>query len=256
MNMFLWRSFPRMMFTWRKICRANYEREMELLDVLCDRKRTGVDVGAKVGMYTYRIRRFSSDVVAFEPIPLFGHMLKSVFEGKRGHIEIVAASNTRSKAILRMPFAPNGRQEFGRSTIEPNNRLVHKLVASTQEIEVETRPLDDLNLQNVGFIKIDVEGHELAVLDGGWRTIKAHRPALLVECNEDHHPNAVARLASWLRGHGYLAQFLDGKTLSDIDNYSRAEHWDKRGIENFICTHESCDDVRHALAVRAAQVSG
>jgi FkbM family methyltransferase len=237
-------------FTLRKICRANYEREMELLDVLCDPKRTGIDIGAKVGMYTYRIRRRSSDVIAFEPIPLFNNMLKAVFEGKRGHVETVAASNVRGKAVLRMPFGPDGTQVFGRSTIESKNPLVHEKVATTQEIEVDTRPLDELGLTNVGFIKIDVEGHELAVLEGAEQTIMSNRPNLLVECNDDHHPEATRKLAAWLRAHDYEAQFMDGRSLHDIDAYDRAEHWSKRGIENFICTHRSRGDVRERLAAK------
>ena len=94
-----YRRFPRLVFNLRRVSKANYEREMELLDVLCDPARTGIDVGAKVGMYTYRIRACSSDVIAFEPIPLFHDMLRAVFEGKRGHIEPVAASDQLTVAV-------------------------------------------------------------------------------------------------------------------------------------------------------------
>src|SRR6476661_5900596 len=70
--------FPRLMFHLRRWQGTNYEPEMELLDILCDRARTSVDVGAKLGMYTHRLRRYSRDVVAFEPIPLLGRMLRKV----------------------------------------------------------------------------------------------------------------------------------------------------------------------------------
>jgi FkbM family methyltransferase len=247
-----YRRFPRLVFNLRRIAGANQEREMKLLDVLCDPARTGIDIGAKVGMYTYRIRARSSDVVAFEPIPLFHDMLRAVFEGKRAHIEPVAVSDRRGKATLRMPYDRGGARQFGRSSIEPANKLEHEQIARTEELEVETRPIDEYAFPNVGFIKIDVEGHEIAVLDGAVRTIAEQQPNLLIECNDDHHPRATQRLAEWLRAHDYEASFLDGKELHDIARYDREEHWVKHNIENFICTHRSRADVRERLARRAA----
>jgi FkbM family methyltransferase len=247
-----YRRFPRLVFNLRRLSGANYEREMELLDVLCDPARTGIDVGAKVGMYTYRIRARSSDVVAFEPIPLFHDLLRAVFEGKRGRIEPVAASDRRGTATLRMPYDHDGSRQFGRSSIEPANPLEHRQIARTEELEVETRPLDEYAFPRVGFIKIDVEGHELAVLEGAARTIAEQQPNLLIECNDDHQPRAIERLAAWLHAHDYEAAFLDGTELRDIARYDRGEHWAGRNIENFICTHRSRADVRERLARRAA----
>ena len=45
--------------------------------------------------------------------------------------------------------------------------------------------LDDFNIANCSFIKIDVEGHEEAVLDGASALIAAQRPVLMVELDED-----------------------------------------------------------------------
>ncbi len=252
MQAFWYRTFPRLTFLARRIAGASYEREMELLDVLCDRERTGIDVGAKVGMYTYRIRKNSSDVLAFEPIPLFHNMLKKVFDGKRGRIEPVAVSSSRGKAVLRMPFDHTGDAQFGRSTIDAANPLTHHQVARTEEIEVETRTIDEYALPKVGFIKIDVEGHEVAVLEGAAKTIAEHKPNLLIECNDDHQPDGRAKLAAWLGAHDYDAFFVDGRTVKPMDQYDRAEHWDKHTIENFICIHRSRADVREKLAARVA----
>ena len=50
---------------------------------------------------------------------------------------------------------------------------------------VATSRLDDFELGDVGFVKIDVEGHELAVLQGATDLLKAQRPTLMVEI--EHH---------------------------------------------------------------------
>jgi FkbM family methyltransferase len=253
---FFYRHTPRLVFQLRKLARANYEREMELLDVLCDRNRTGVDVGAKVGMYTYRIRARSSDVLAFEPIPMFNRMLRAVFDGKRGRVEPYAVSRERGTAVMRLAYDADGSHlQFGRSTIDAANPMANAEVARVEELEVETRTIDEYELPSVGFIKIDVEGHELAVLDGATRTIERSRPNMLIECNDDHQPDAVAKLRRWLDEHGYTARFLLGNDLQPIESYEHAEHWKKHGIENFMCVHrDRDDDTVERLRARAAQI--
>ena len=236
----------------RRLRRANYEREMELLDLLCDRDRPGIDIGAKVGMYTYRIREHSSEVIAFEPIPMFNRILRAVFEGKRGHIEPYAVSNERGTAKLRLPYGHDGTPKFGRSTIDPANQFDTEVIARTEELEVETRRLDDYDLPDVGFIKIDVEGHELAVLAGAAATLARHTPNLLIECNDEHQPDAVKRLGTWLDAHDYTTVFLDGRELRPIDEYRRDLHWTEHEIENFIAVHQSRPDVLDRLTTRIA----
>ena len=234
----------------RRLSGANYEPEMELLDLLCERHRPGIDVGAKVGMYSYRIRKHSSEVIAFEPIPMFQHVLRAVFEGKRGRIEPCAVSNQRGTAILRVPYGHDGLPKYGRSTIDPGNRFDTGLIAGHEEIEVETRRIDDYNLPDVGFIKIDVEGHELAVLAGAEATLARHKPSLLIECNDEHLPDAVKRLGSWLDAHGYNTVFRDGRELRPIQEYQREIHWTRRAIENFIAIHRARPDVFERVTER------
>lgn len=234
----------------RRLRGANYEPEMELLDLLCERHRPGIDVGAKVGMYTYRIRKHSSEVIAFEPIPMFHHILRAVFEGKRGRMEPYAVSSQRGTAILRVPYGHDGLAKYGRSTIDPENQFDPGLVARHEEIEVETRRIDDYNLPDVGFMKIDVEGHELAVLAGAEATLARHAPSLLIECNDEHQPDAVKRLGASLDAHGYTAVFVDGRELRPIEEYQREIHWTRSGIENFIAIHRSRPDVLKRVTER------
>src|SRR5205085_5146717 len=138
-----------------------------------------------------------------EPIPMFNQILRAVFEGKRARIEPYAVSNHRGTAKLRLPYGHDETRKYGRATIDPANRFDPKIIAHTDEIEVETRRIDDYNLADVGFIKIDVEGHEFAVLTGAETTLARHTPNLLIECNDEHQPDAVKRLGAWLDAHGY-----------------------------------------------------
>ena len=93
-----YRRFPRLMFLQRLWQGINYEKEMELLDVLCDSRKTSVDVGAKLGMYSHRLLRHSRDVVAVEPIPLLVYMLERVFRWRRCQILPCALSHEAGRA--------------------------------------------------------------------------------------------------------------------------------------------------------------
>jgi hypothetical protein len=59
--------------------------------------------------------------------------------------------------------------------------------------------LDDLELDRVDFIKIDVEGMELEVLQGAERTIDACRPIMMIE----YVKSRPVSLQAWLEDHGY-----------------------------------------------------
>lgn len=252
---FFYRRMPRLVFLMRRFSGANYEREMELLDLLCDRNRPGIDIGAKVGMYTHRIRKHSSEVIAFEPIPMFNRILRAVFAGKRDRVEPYAVSNQHGTAKMRLPYAHDGTAKYGRSTIDPDNQFDPQIIARTDELEVETRRIDDYDFPDVGFIKIDVEGHELAVLAGAEATLARYKPNLLIECNDEHQPDAVQRLGNWLDSHGYTALFLYDQQLRPIDEYEREIHWTKHEIENFISIHRSRPDVVERLSERVASRS-
>ena len=84
--------------------------------------------------------------------------------------------------------------------------------------------LDDFSIANCSFIKIDVEGHEEAVLDGAARLITAQRPLLMVELNEDYNPGVAARLAQRYAALNYRALFLSHGTLRPIAEFDSAQH--------------------------------
>jgi hypothetical protein len=74
---------------------------------------------------------------------------------------------------------------------------------------VATHRLDDYELQNVGFVKIDVEGHELAVLQGATSLLGAQRPTLMVEI-EQHadRQGSLDEIVEFLAEFSYTGAFL------------------------------------------------
>jgi hypothetical protein len=82
------------------------------------------------------------------------------------------------------------------------------------------RTLDSFNLTNVGFVKIDVEGHEEAVLHGGVETLKREKPNLMIEIEERHAPGSLARVSTFLDDLGYSGFYLDGKQIMPIAQFN------------------------------------
>ncbi len=204
--------FPKLVHAVRVRGNDNYEEHMELLPGLCQPDKLSLDVGAKTGMYTRRVIEHSGDTIAFEPIPVLAHLLRSVFRYV-AHVERVALSDRAGFAVLRTPFNRRGKPRYGLSTIEVGNELSNRDVSRVREVTVQTKRLDDYAFSGVGFIKIDVEGHEMSVLRGARETLMRERPNLLVEASEEHRPWAVEEVREWLGELGYHGFFLRSHEL-------------------------------------------
>ena len=166
--------------------RWQHPDEFYLITLLCRRDRTTVDIGANRGMYVYWCLRYSPLVIAFEPSSVFCDRLRRAFP-KNVIVHQCALSDVSGAARLRVPML-DGSAEFGLSTLEIGNDLDGR---PTTEVVIQKVVLDDLGLANVGFMKIDVEGHELSVLRGCRKLIERLTPRLLIECEERHRPNAL-----------------------------------------------------------------
>jgi FkbM family methyltransferase len=119
----------------------------------------------------------------------------------------VAVSNRNGRTTLRAPVIG-----WGRSTVEPQNTLagLRDESAAVREIDVPMVRLDDMDLPDPAFIKIDVEGHELAVLEGAQALLARARPVLMMEMEDRHAPGTRAVILDLLAGLGYTCLRLPG----------------------------------------------
>jgi FkbM family methyltransferase len=213
--------------TFKVLARRYPEPELHLLPCLCDSRKTSLDVGAAGGLYTAHLLGLSQCCIAFEPRPRQADDLRSVLGWMkvRVSVEAVALSDRAGHAKLRILV-----DDPGRSTIETANLLQDDEGSAQVEIVVPMRRLDDYALDNVGFVKIDVEGHELAVLQGGSQTILQNRPSFLVEIEERHRENAVNEVANFITAFGYSGFFLHGEHVRPLSEFDQASHQDSRNI--------------------------
>jgi FkbM family methyltransferase len=192
------------------------EAEYGLLPYLCRLNKTSVDIGANRGRYTYWMLRHSDCVIAFEPSPEFCARLRRLFPTGVDVREAVV-SDRSGQSELRVPLMYSGRmREYNLATIEPANALPDWEIA---RVPVDMVTLDELNLDRIGFIKIDVEGHELSVLHGARRLLADQHPRLLVECENHYRPEAIESVALFLSDLSYEGFYLYKDRLRPIAQF-------------------------------------
>ena len=190
-------------------------------------------------MYSYFIGRHSLHCMAFEPNLTLHAELRA--QAVNTTIYPYALSDHCFMTELRIP-ARDGRVQAGSATIEPANQFD----STAQSERIEARTLDSFELQDVGFIKVDVEGHELALLQGGRRTLEQSRPRLLIEAEDRYRPRAVATVVSLLGEIGYAGFFLSESGLKPVAAFDsgRQAGDGAQPVNNFIFIHHADKGVR------------
>jgi FkbM family methyltransferase len=185
-----------------------------------------VDVGAHKGSFVWSLSRAvpKGHVVAFEPQPYLAGYLRDACEAARLHnvvVEAVGVSNRRGMAELSVIDA--GTHSHGASfeaALAKRERC--------RVIDVPTMSLDDYfrdQRAHIGAIKIDAEGHELAVLNGAAGIIAAHRPTILCESEDRHKASGtVAAVIAFMAAQNYSGYFFDRSVLRPAAQFDPRIH--------------------------------
>jgi len=128
-----------------------------------------IDIGAHMGHYTLNMVYKAKHVYAFECSPKsFNYLCANIALQDMNYSVTkynVALSNKEGVANYyirdKLDGGANGISKFN---LDENN--------NTPYIQVPTKTLDSFGLKNIGFMKIDVEGHEKEVLEGAINTLK------------------------------------------------------------------------------------
>jgi FkbM family methyltransferase len=152
------------------------EHELDVLSEIMAPGGTAVDVGANQGFFAYAFSRIAARVEAFEPNPDYAAFARAML-GSRARVHAVALSNRSGTAQFVVPVSEQGMAlHLGGSL-----KAAAAEQGPAQRFQVEVRTLDSYGLHDVRAVKVDVEGSETEVLEGGRETILRDRPALIVE---------------------------------------------------------------------------
>jgi len=166
------------------------EPELAILRELMPNGGTAIDVGANQGFFAFALSEAADRVVAFEANPDYARFARWMLRG-RAEVHEVAISDRPGRATFYVPLSDDGMVlHFG-----GNLKQTHSQFRNQITYEVELRTLDSFAIENVRFIKVDVEGSEREVLDGAKATIARDRPGLLLELLSGTHadPGSYAK---------------------------------------------------------------
>jgi len=209
------------------------EPELRLLADLVDPGRAAVDVGANRGVWTHQLAALCPTVYAFEPNPKMFAILAAARPANVVARQI-ALSDRSGLADLNIPRSARGYSNQHASL--ETGWLGGKIFGV---VEVATARLDDLVVEPCGFIKIDVEGHEAAVVAGAAGLIERDRPTLLIEMEERHSNQPIEQSIADVRALGYDALVFKDGALTGIEAFDpdadhRAAVETARYIFNFV----------------------
>jgi FkbM family methyltransferase len=157
---------------------------------LCAKRRTALDIGANVGLWSRDLVDNFAKVVAFEPVAIFRECLEKNVTGANFFISPLALGDHDTQATMIITEGNSGHSHLDPATLGTG--------------DVQVVKLDNLNMEDVDYIKIDCEGYEYRVLQGAEQTVKRWRPIMVIEqkphdaYSKDYGQfAAIALLESW-----------------------------------------------------------
>lgn len=186
---------------------------------------TAVDIGAAIGLYTagmlFAVGR-DGRVFTFEPNPAHLTMLREMQRGRPQMVlKPIAVSSAAGEAEFMVPIV-DGIKGLGLGSLED---LRSKMQANVATFTVPVAALDDaLGGVSPALIKIDVEGHEDAVLAGASRTL-ASQPTVVVEFEQRHRGNDPTPTMQMLQDeYGLTGWAVFPDRLRPIAEFDLAQH--------------------------------
>ena len=221
---------PKLVRRWREASyfRRYGEFELRLVAPLCQADCDSIDVGANLGAYVHFMRRSSRLVYAFEPVPWLAQELARKFPSQV-IVRNLALSDENGVATLQVPLV-DGQPEAGLASLALSAR---RGSGEIMQLRVPVCRLDDAYDGRVGFLKIDVEGYEQAVLNGAGCTIERCRPNVLVEIEERFEQGCIDRTTRFFTEIGYQGYFVNHGALKRIEDFDPALMQRREDIAGF-----------------------
>jgi FkbM family methyltransferase len=226
---------------WYRVQRWSGHAEPEMLRLreFVPRNLAALDIGANIGLYSYALSRLCPRVEAFEPQPECARVLRAfargttdgTTNGPKVRLHEIALSDAEGQLTLHVPVV-DGEAATGMASLRAE--AAQGGDATMRRLQVPVRRLDSFGFTGVGFVKIDVEGHEIEVLRGAEETLAREKPTLLIEIEQRHLGFPMTDVFDWLGARGYAGFFLRGGRKFPLEEFSYAadqEPW--------------LDDVRH-----------
>jgi FkbM family methyltransferase len=195
------------------------EPDLKIVRRLVTPNMTAVDIGANIGVYTKVLASLTGPfgkVYCLEPVPeTFAVLKRNVRALRMNNVVLVNAAVSDAFTTLTMvvPQYATGGDNFYRAQVVEGEAGQSR---DTRRVHVGSTTLDQIAAgERIGFVKCDVEGHELKCLIGGRSVLERDRPSWLIEVSEnpDDRSSSAADVFALLKEYGYSAWYFDRERL-------------------------------------------
>jgi len=139
-------------------------------------KRLALDMGAHIGIWSRRLSNLYDRVICFEP-------RKDHIECHKRNCSTIpnitlyehALGSKEETLDMKVSAHNSGTNSFHYGKMGKTRMYEHKI------IPIEVKSLDSYGLDNVDFIKVDIESHELEMLKGAVDTLERCNPIIFIE---------------------------------------------------------------------------
>lgn len=129
------------------------------------RWRVCLDIGSNIGQWTRPLSKIFDSVVCFEPNPNFRECFQR---------------NVNANNVTLWPYGLSNHEHKA-------NQMFNSTVLQKGDGDIECRTLDSFGLTKVDFVKIDVDGFELALLEGATKTLTDNNPVINIEMKRNKY---------------------------------------------------------------------
>lgn len=196
---------------------------IKLAEIAAKDGKLVLDIGANIGVISQALEYSGFTVEAFEPQPEVYELLKQNIKGKAHNMAL--GSKPGVTVVPNLDYSQVNN--YGGISINTASK-------SRGAIQVQVATLDSFNYQNVGLIKIDVEGFEEEVLKGAVETIKRCSPVMYIE---DDRQDKSASLRQFLKDLGYRFKMHQPPLFRAQNFFNKPDDiWDKPYTsKNLVC---------------------
>ena len=170
-----------MSFSILRKCDFDDHKELRLLDIICNYNKIFLfDCGSNFGFYSLYVakKKKENKIIAFEASPKTFHEFT----------ENIKLNNLNSIKAKNLAISNKDKSElnFYESDKDWESSLDHFNFKKKSEMKIQSTTLDKISenesLKNYAvIIKLDVEGHEMNVIEGGLDLITKYSPLIIIE---------------------------------------------------------------------------
>jgi len=216
------------LYYWYKSKLENID--LTLISSQINKNSTVIDIGANIGWFTVNIAKYldeDSSIISVEPnktnLKRLAYSLKKYKLESKVQVVPCALSDTKGLGYLNL------------DSKNPANHQIGTITTNSEVVQLDL--LDNLvkDISDLSLIKIDVQGHESEVLQGGKQTLIKFQPAVIIEIDNRIDSKKTSQIWELMQELNYAFYIINGN-LSEI---SKRELCVRKGYFDCVCIHRS-----------------